>query len=262
MKECESKRILTRKQCSMAKCSVLICRNEGRGPTNGNTALACLPGVHRTCNKVSDSTIPTNIIMSNSGDRPRFLHSIFGHGKVAELMLWKKKRESAAMLAGISGVWLLLEVLDYHFVTLLCYLLIITMLLLFSWNKLALLVNWAPPNVHDFEISNATFTRFFDTVNWLVHHFFQISTGQNFKLFAMVMGSIWLVSLIGELTNSLNLIYIVFLSLQTVPIVLDKYEEEIHKLVSNLKSSMDTFFHTLHSNFLTKIPRRTHIKQT
>ena len=27
MKECESKRILTRKQCSMAKCSVLICRN-------------------------------------------------------------------------------------------------------------------------------------------------------------------------------------------------------------------------------------------
>ncbi|XP_022968135.1 reticulon-like protein B14 [Cucurbita maxima] len=200
--------------------------------------------------------------MSDSGVRPRFLHSIFGHGKVAELMLWKKKRESAAMLAGISGVWFLLEVLDYHFVTLLCYLLIITMLLLFSWNKLALLINWAPPSVHDFEISNATLTHFFDTFNWFLHHFFQISTAQNFKLFAMVMGSIWLVSLIGELMNSLNLIYIVFLSLQTVPIVLDKYEEEIHKLVSNLKSSMDTFFHTLHSNFLSKIPRRTHIKQT
>ena len=59
----------------------------------------------------------------------------------------------------------------------------------FFFFFLILLMTWlgrAPPNVHDFEISNATLTRFLDTFNWLVHHFFQISTGQNFKLFAMV----------------------------------------------------------------------------
>ncbi|KAG7013004.1 Reticulon-like protein B9, partial [Cucurbita argyrosperma subsp. argyrosperma] len=229
MKECESKRILTRKQCSMAKCSVLICSNgkctvrkplvsalqrAGDPLMETQRWLACLVFI----GPVTKFLIPPYQVS--------FLSYCLMSINLAELMLWKKKRESAVMLAGISGVWLLLEVLDYHFVTLLCYLLIITMLLLFSWNKLALLINWAPPNVHDFEISNATFTRFFDTVNRLVHHFFQVSTGQNFKLFAMVMGSIWLVSLIGELTNSLNLIYIGWYHSLSLPLSIEFLSEK------------------------------------
>lgn len=113
--------------------------------------------------------------MSNSGDRRNFLYFILGDGKgsyftykfqssgtkfvicylkkkkkelnfeftVAELMLWKNKRESAAMAAGISGVWLVVEVLDYHFVTLVFHILIILMFLLFLWKKLAFFpISW------------------------------------------------------------------------------------------------------------------------
>lgn len=64
-------------------------------------------------------------------------------------MLWKNKKESAAMVAGMSGVWLMVEVLDYHLITLICHLLIILMLLLFLWKKLAFLpVPWYHTNTN------------------------------------------------------------------------------------------------------------------
>ncbi|CAK9316889.1 unnamed protein product [Citrullus colocynthis] len=185
--------------------------------------------------------------MSNSGDRCNFLYFILGDGKVAELMLWKNKRESAAMAAGISGIWLVVEVLDYHFVTLVCHILIILM---------------SPPNAQDFEISESTFTHLFQTFNWLLHNFFEISSGHDFKLFAMVTGSLWLLSVIGELVNSFNLMYIVFVSLQVVPVVYNKYEEKLNQFASIIKSNMDKYFHIIYSNFLSKIPRSHQIKQS
>ncbi|XP_022150651.1 reticulon-like protein B14 [Momordica charantia] len=204
--------------------------------------------------------------MSDSGDydrrqprllrRHRFMHSILGHGKVADMMLWKNKTASAATLVGLSAVWLVFEGLEYPFVTLLCHLLIILMLLLLVWNKLALLANWAPPNVHDFQISESTFRHLFDSFNWLLFNFFEVSSGHDFKLFAMVMGGLWLISAIGELANTLNLIYIVFVSLQTVPFLYDKYEEEANQLCVQLKSYFHSFFHALDSNVLSKIPRK------
>ncbi|KAA0034583.1 reticulon-like protein B14 [Cucumis melo var. makuwa] len=201
--------------------------------------------------------------MSNPHGRRSFLYSILGNGKVAELMLWKNKKESAAMVAGMSGVWLMVEVLDYHLITLICHLLIILMLLLFLWKKLAFLpVPWSPPTAQDLEISDSSLTHLFQTFNWFLHSFFQISNGNDFKLFAMVMGSLWLLSVIGELVSLFDLVYIVFVSLQVVPVVYDKYEEEFNKVASCIKSKMDCCFHFIDSNFLTKIPRWHHIKQS
>jgi hypothetical protein len=56
---------------------------------------------------------------------------------VADILLWKNNKLSAAILAGFTIIWLLFEVAEYHFVTLLCHLLIITMLIIFIWFKAA-----------------------------------------------------------------------------------------------------------------------------
>ncbi|XP_020594553.1 reticulon-like protein B9, partial [Phalaenopsis equestris] len=69
----------------------------------------------------------------------RPLHELFGGRKVADVVLWRKKRLSAAIMAGFSVLWFLLEVVEYHFLTLLCHISITGMLLLFIWSSSAAL---------------------------------------------------------------------------------------------------------------------------
>ncbi|GMP33007.1 hypothetical protein CsSME_00006516 [Camellia sinensis var. sinensis] len=70
------------------------------------------------------------------------IHHILGGGKVADVLLWKDKKVSAAILMGISIIWFLFEVVEYNFLTLLCHLIISTILIIFIWNKVADIFQW------------------------------------------------------------------------------------------------------------------------
>lgn len=61
---------------------------------------------------------------------------------VADLLLWKDKKVSGAVLGGVTVVWFLFEIVEYNFITLLCHITITTMLLLFIWSAIANLFKW------------------------------------------------------------------------------------------------------------------------
>ena len=54
---------------------------------------------------------------------------------VADVLLWKDKRISAAILVGIGLIWFLFEVSEYSFLTLLCHISISALLVIFVWHK-------------------------------------------------------------------------------------------------------------------------------
>lgn len=56
-------------------------------------------------------------------------------GAVADIALWRNKRLSASILIGITTVWILFEVAEYHFLTLLCHASIAAMLFVFIWSN-------------------------------------------------------------------------------------------------------------------------------
>jgi len=56
---------------------------------------------------------------------------------VADILLWRNKHLSAGILAGVTLIWFLFEVVEYHFFTLLCHLFILTMVLVFIWSNAA-----------------------------------------------------------------------------------------------------------------------------
>lgn len=61
---------------------------------------------------------------------------------VADILLWRKRNISAAVLIGSTIIWFLFQVAEYNFVSLLCHISIIAMMFLFIWYSGAGLANW------------------------------------------------------------------------------------------------------------------------
>ncbi|CAL0318430.1 unnamed protein product [Lupinus luteus] len=183
------------------------------------------------------------------------LHAFLGSGKIAEILLWKDKKLSGAVLAGFSIIWFLFEVVEYHFVTLLCHILIAIMLILFVWYNAAGLITWNCPSVYDLEIRESTFRFFCKKLNWFLRKFYDISTGKDLTLFFVTITSLWIMSEIGTFVNTLNLVYIMFLCLITLPLMYERYEYEVDYLASKGNQDLRRLFKKLDSQVLNKIPR-------
>jgi hypothetical protein len=54
--------------------------------------------------------------------------------------LWKDKKISAAVIGGATVLWVLFEVVDYHFLTLISHVLIGVLAILFLWSKATIFI--------------------------------------------------------------------------------------------------------------------------
>ena len=59
----------------------------------------------------------------------------------ADILLWRDKKTSATILGSVTAVWALFEVFEYHLLTLICHLLILTITVLFLWSKASSFIN-------------------------------------------------------------------------------------------------------------------------
>ncbi|KAE8077264.1 hypothetical protein FH972_015839 [Carpinus fangiana] len=187
--------------------------------------------------------------------RERSLHNILGGGKVADILLWKNTKLSAAILAGFTTIWLLFEVAEYQFVTLLCHLLIITMLIIFIWSKAAGFIDRRPPNIQEIRLSESTWRHLFTNVNWFLYKFYEISSGKDLKHFFLAVSCLWMLSVVGTYFSSLNLSYIAFLCIQTLPVLYERYEKEVNYFATKSNQDVKKWYRKFDSNVLNKIPR-------
>ncbi|QCE08584.1 riboflavin kinase [Vigna unguiculata] len=187
--------------------------------------------------------------------RQRPLHAVLGGGKLADILLWKDKISSATMVAGFSIIWFLFEVVEYNFLTLLCHILMAIMLVLFVWYNAAGLITWSLPQIYDFQIPEPTFRFLYQKLNSFLRNFYDISTGKDLTLFFMTITGLWVMSAIGNYFTTLNLLYILFLCLVTLPIMYERYEQEVNYLASKGNQDVKRLFNTLDNKVLNKIPR-------
>ncbi|XP_004497054.1 reticulon-like protein B14 [Cicer arietinum] len=187
--------------------------------------------------------------------RQRTLHAILGGGKLADILLWKDKRTSAAVVAGVSTVWFLFEVVEYNLVTMLCHILIALMLILFIWYNAAGLITWKVPDIYDLEISESNLRFFHTKFNLFLRKFYDISTGKDLKLFFVTIACLWIMSTIGNFFSTVNLLYTIFMCVVTLPIMYQRYEYEVDYLASKGNQDVKRLFNTLDSKFLNRIPR-------
>ncbi|OVA08138.1 Reticulon [Macleaya cordata] len=123
--------------------------------------------------------------------RQRPLHAVLGGGRVADVLLWRNKSVSAAILIGATVIWFLFEVIQYNFLTLLCHISIISMLIVFIWSNGAALFDRSPPKIPEIILSESAFkqvslvfhtklNRFFSTLN-------DIACGKDLTVFILMI---------------------------------------------------------------------------
>ncbi|XP_047161031.1 reticulon-like protein B9 [Vigna umbellata] len=187
------------------------------------------------------------------------IHQVLGGGKVADMLLWRDRNLSAALLGGMTVIWFLFEIVEYNFVTLLCHISITTMLVLFIWSTAADIFKWKPPQIPDIILQES----FFQSLAYILHRRFNqllpmllhISCGIDLPIFLLNIVSLYIFSVIGSYFSFVNLLYIGFLCVHTLPIVYERYEEEINNWVSDMLIFLRKNYRSFKKNYLNRIPR-------
>ncbi|CAH8339612.1 unnamed protein product [Eruca vesicaria subsp. sativa] len=65
--------------------------------------------------------------------REKPIHHVLGGGRSADVLLWRNKKISASFLVGATAIWVLFEWINFHFLSLVCYGLLLGMIAQFVW---------------------------------------------------------------------------------------------------------------------------------
>ncbi|KAM7504820.1 hypothetical protein LguiB_003724 [Lonicera macranthoides] len=118
-------------------------------------------GLHSSSSSDSDNEKPSlsSAVKSNTYrlfGREQPVHKLLGGGKTADIFLWRNKKITAGVLGVATALWVLFELLEYHLLTLLCHIQIVALAIIFLWSKLSTLINKAPLQIPELQISDGT----------------------------------------------------------------------------------------------------------
>ncbi|XP_022774900.1 reticulon-like protein B9 [Durio zibethinus] len=191
--------------------------------------------------------------------RQRPMHAILGGGKVADVLLWRNRNASAALLIGVSAIWFLFEVVEYNFVTLLCHISITTMLVIFIWCMTAEYFGWNRPQIPELLSNEHTFqevvSNFHLRFNQYLRYFLHIAGGNDPVQFFLVIISLYIISVIGSCFDFVNLLFIGFLCMETLPYLYNRYEREVDYHAGQMTRKVSKMYRWFDSRVLNKIPR-------
>uniref|UniRef100_A0A0D9Y5H0 Reticulon-like protein n=1 Tax=Oryza glumipatula TaxID=40148 RepID=A0A0D9Y5H0_9ORYZ len=187
------------------------------------------------------------------------IHKVLGGGKPADVFLWRNRNISAGVLGGATAIWILFELLGYHLLTFVCHGLIFSLGLLFLWSNASSFINKSPPRIpeviipEDLVVNIALSTRY--EINRAFANLRQIALGRDIKKFLIVIAGLWLLSVLGSCCNFLTLVYIVFVVLHTVPILYEKYEDQIDSYGEKGWIEIKKQYAVFDAKVLSKVPR-------
>ncbi|AQK91112.1 Reticulon-like protein B1 [Zea mays] len=191
--------------------------------------------------------------------REQPIHKALGGGKPADVFLWRNRNISAGVLGGATAIWILFELLGYHLLTFVCHGLIFSLGVLFLWSNASSFIHKSPPKIpevvipEDLVVNIAVSTRY--EINRAFANLRRIALGRDIKKFLMVIAGLWLLSVLGSCCNLLTLVYIVFVVLHTVPVLYEKYEDQIDTYGEKGWVEIKKQYAVFDEKVLSKVPR-------
>ncbi|KAF7815683.1 reticulon-like protein B8 [Senna tora] len=191
--------------------------------------------------------------------RQKPVHHILGGGKSADVLLWRNKKISAGVLTGATATWVIFEWLNYNFLTIICFALVLGMIAQFLWSNASGLFNSSSSKVPRLVLPEDIFVNIATAVGAEVNRglrFIQdVACGGNVKQFLIAVGSLWAVAIIGSWCNLLTVIYIGFVAAHTLPVLYERYEDQVDSFVYNVFDQMQHNYRRLDAGVLSKIPK-------
>ncbi|KAJ8527883.1 hypothetical protein K7X08_015334 [Anisodus acutangulus] len=206
----------------------------------------------------SESSVSTQFNRLFNRQKP--IHHCLGGGNSADSMLWRNKKISAGVLVSATAIWVLFEWLNYNFLSLLCFALSFGMIAQFLWANASGVINMSQSKVPRLVLPVDLFINIAKTIGAEINHglgFLQdVSAGGNLKQFAVVVLSLWAAGMIGSWCNFLTVLYIGFIAAHTLPVLYERYEDEVDGFVYNALDKLQGHYKKLDSGVLSRIPRR------
>ncbi|KHN38355.1 Reticulon-like protein B8 [Glycine soja] len=215
--------------------------------------------------------------------RQKPVHHILGGGKSADVLLWRNKKISASVLSAATAIWVLFEWLNYNFITILFFVVALGMLGQFLWTNVSGLFSRKPSKVPRFVLPDDIFVNIATVVGAEVNRglrFLQdVSCGGSLKQFLIelaprkgvgrlvgggvgeadiqqeVVVSLWAGAVIGSWCNFLTVMYIGFVAAHTLPVLYERYEDQVDNFVYKVFDQMQNHYQKLDTGLLSKIPK-------
>ncbi|XP_042489554.1 reticulon-like protein B8 isoform X2 [Macadamia integrifolia] len=191
--------------------------------------------------------------------RQKSIHNILGGGKSADVLLWRNKKISGSVLTGATAVWVLFEWLDYHFLSLVLFALVIGMIVQFVWSNASGILNSSPSKVPRFVVPEEIFVNIGASIGAEVNRFLRflqdVSCGGNLKQFAMVVFVLFVAAIIGSWCNFLTVSYVGFVAAHTLPVLYERYEDQVDNFLYNVFGQLQNQYRKIDTGVLSKIPK-------
>ncbi|XP_073130039.1 reticulon-like protein B2 [Henckelia pumila] len=195
----------------------------------------------------------------DSDGRTTPLHKVFGGGKPADLFLWRNKMVSAGVLGGVTAIWVLFDVLEYHLLTLVSHGLILVLAVSFLWSNATTFINKSPPRIPKVDIPEDPVLKLASAlrieINQASAFLRDIALGKDLKMFLCVIAGLWVLSLVGSCCDFLTLLYIGVVLLFTVPVLYEKYEHQVASFAEKGTAEFKKHYDVFDATVLSKIPR-------
>ncbi|KZV36460.1 hypothetical protein F511_15965 [Dorcoceras hygrometricum] len=190
-------------------------------------------------------------------DKP--VHKVLGGGKPADIFLWRDKRISGGVIGFATIVWVLFELLEYHLLSLVCHVLILALAILFLWSNASTFINKSPPTIPEviipedivLGVASALCIEF----NQACSIFQDIARGKELKKFLAVIAGLWILSSLGSCCNFLTLFYIGIILLHTVPVIYEKYDDQIDAFAEKAEAELRKQYAVFNDKVLSKLPK-------
>ncbi|KAL2902693.1 Reticulon-like protein B2 [Bienertia sinuspersici] len=196
--------------------------------------------------KPAPSSLKSKIYRIFGRDKP--VHKVLGGGKPADVLLWRDKKISAAVLGTVTAVWALFDIFEYHLLTLICHLLILTITVLFLWSNGSSFINKAPPKIPDVRIPEGPVLEFASALRYEINRGLaslrEIASGKDLKMFLAVIAGLWFFSILGS-----------FVMLHTLPVLYEKYEDQVDAFAEKAMIEIKKQYAVFDAKVLSKIPR-------
>uniref|UniRef100_A0A5B6YMH5 Reticulon-like protein n=1 Tax=Davidia involucrata TaxID=16924 RepID=A0A5B6YMH5_DAVIN len=193
------------------------------------------------------------------GDSRRIsVHQALGGGAVADVLLWKRWCGGVVLLVTAATMWFLFEQAGYNLLSFVANVVLLLVVILFSWAKSATLLNRPLPPLPDLEVSEESVLRAADAIRVWINHALSvarnIAVDGNLKLFLRVAFSLWVISYIGSFFNFFTLVNIGVLLSLSVPMLYDKYQDQVDDKLIVAHKIIQTQYRKIDDTILRKIP--------
>ncbi|KAL2938884.1 Reticulon-like protein B8 [Bienertia sinuspersici] len=151
---------------------------------------------------------------------------------------------------GATAIWVMFEWLNYHFLSLICFAVALGMIAQFLWSNASGVLNRSPSEVPRIQLPDEWFVNVGVAVgrevNRVLRYLQNIACSGNLKQFVMVISGLVAAAMIGA----------GFVAAHTLPVLYEKYDDQIDGFVENLLSRMTHHYKNIDARVLSKMPTR------